>query len=530
MIPRAPAGQEPHPRRRGHRFWIPGGILIFMLIGLGTAKFFFGDLDSNIKAWLVGMVLLLALVLMLGWFLFLSRFGWRLRLTVAGILALATISLSQMLRINGTTDGRGLPRLAWKWSTPTTIILPKASGTPPIAAPAVPPALADVPQFLGPNRDGKVTGMPLATNWTSSPPRQLWRQPIGAAWSGFAVVGGRAFTQEQRGDDECITCYDVLTGQLLWSYSYPARFSQWQSGDGPHATPTVQEGRVFAYGATGILNCLNASNGSPIWSHHVLEENGLKNLQWGTSASPLVVDDLVVVTGGQSLGPTVLAYERRKGELRWRSGTDRASYSSPVAARLAGRKVVVSFNAATLTVHDLATGEMLLEHRWGGDGSPKAAQPVLLDEDRVFVTAGYGMGCEMLQVRPREDGKLTARSLWKNMRLKAQFNSIAVRDGYLYGLDDGMLACVDAASGTRRWKEARFGSGQTLLADDLILVQGEGGPIALCKASPDACRELGRIPALSSKTWNHPTLAGRYLLVRNDREAVCYELPVIAVQ
>lgn len=514
------------PQRRGHRLWIPATIFGLVVIGLAALQVFLPDLDSNLKLWAASAGVLLGLALCLVWFLFLSRFRWRLRLLVTGVLALAVIGLSQSVRVDGTIDGRGLPRLTWKWSMPPERPVTAATATPQSALEAPKPLITDVQQFFGPNRDGKVTGAHLVTDWTASPPRELWRQAIGAGWSSFSVVAGRAFTQEQRGEDECVTCYDVLSGKLAWAHRTKARFFQWQSGEGPHSTPTVDRGKVFAYGATGVLTCLDAAEGTPVWSRDVLKENDLTNLEWGVSASPLILEDLVIVTGGQPAGPTVLAYDRATGELRWRSGEDRASYSSPIIGRVAGVDVVVSFNAASFTLHNPQTGALLLSQRWGADKPPKGAQPVLLDGDRLFVTAGYGMGCEMFQISKLDDGKLSAKSLWKNLRMKAQFNSVAVRDGHLYGLDDGLLACVDAATGTRQWKEGRFGSGQSLLVDDLVLVQGERGTVTLLEASPEGCQELGQIPALSSKTWNHPTLAGRYLLVRNDREAVCYELPV----
>ena len=150
----------------------------------------------------------------------------------------------------------------------------------------------------------------------------------------------------------------------------------------------------------------------------------------------------------------------------------------------------------------------------------------MLPGDRVFLSAGYGTGCVMLQIKAGAGNQLTATPLWKNLRMKNQFNSIAVRDGHFYGLDDGQLACVEVETGDRKWKGGRYGSGQSLLVDDLVLIQTEPGPVALAEAKTDGFQELGRLPALSSKTWNHPTLAGRYLLVRNDMEAVCYELPV----
>jgi outer membrane protein assembly factor BamB len=271
---------------------------------------------------------------------------------------------------------------------------------------------------------------------------------------------------------------------------------------------------------------LDAKTGVRIWARSVLTENQLENLEWGTSASPLLTEDLVVVTGGQTRGSTVLAYRRSDGELQWKSGTDRASYASPILANLAGRRVILSFNAGTLTAHDPKTGDVVLDQKWGLDGPPKAAQPVVVDGDRVLVTAGYGMGCELFQASSDTDGKLKLTSVWKNSRLKAQFNSVAVREGHFYGLDDGLLACVSVANGERKWKDGRYGSGQSLVVDDLIMIQSEPGAVVLAEAKPYGFRELGRIAALSSKTWNFPTVAGRYLLVRNDREAVCYELPM----
>jgi outer membrane protein assembly factor BamB len=157
---------------------------------------------------------------------------------------------------------------------------------------------------------------------------------------------------------------------------------------------------------------------------------------------------------------------------------------------------------------------------------PKAAQPAVLAGDRVFLSASYGAGCVLLQITAGADGRFTAAQLWKSLRMKNHFNSVAVRDGHLYGLDDGGLACLDAGTGARTWKEGRYGAGQSLLVEDLVLIQAEAGFVVLGEAKSDAFRELGRIEALGSKTWNHPTLAGRYLLVRNDREAVAYELPV----
>lgn len=483
------------------------------------------------KMWQSMAVTLLVVLLNLLWLLFTPRFSWKKRLTGLVVVVLLVVGLKQSLRVDGTLNGTGLPRFVWKWSGPAVPVLagtPLATANTALVADGKQLAqAANVPQFFGPNRDGVVLGANLARDWKAAPPKELWRQPIGAGWSAYAVVDGRAYTQEQRGEEEMVTCYDLFTGKLLWAHADKTCFTQWQSRTGPHATPAVADGRVYSYGATGLLNCLNATTGQPIWQRSVLAENNEPNNEWGVSASPLLVDDKVVVTGGNAHGPTLFAYQRDTGRLAWKSGDDRASYASPTVATLAGKRVILSNNARGFSASDPATGAVLLDCAWGGDKWPKASQPVIVGEDRVFVSAGYGYGSHLFQLRAEADGKLSATELWHNLRMKTQFNTPAVRDGHAYGLDDGRLECLDLSTGERLWKDGSFGAGQSLLVDDLVIVQGESGPVYLAAAKPAGYEEFGRIDALSSKTWNHPTLAGRYLLVRNDREAVCYELPVV---
>ncbi len=516
------------PSSNGHRLWFLLGLALLATTGI-VAVHLKPELESNFRSWLSAAIALLTAVLGLGWLLFLSRLHWRTRLISFAILVVVGGAVAALLQVDGTVDGRGLPRFVWKWSVPAKRSL-TVSQTTPAAATTAPDVVArdipDVPQFFGPHRDGIVKNARLARDWNSTPPKQLWRQPVGAGWSAFAVVGGRAYTQEQRGESECVTCYDLLTGQLLWVHASPVHFNQWQGGDGPRATPTVHQGRVFAMGATGILDCLDAQTGQRVWSRNVLAENKLPNLIWGVSGSPLVFDDIVVVTGGLTNGPTLLAYRASNGEALWHAGTDKASYASPVITTLVGRRLILSFNASSLTANDPSTGEPLLHYPWSDDKWPKAAQPVVLEGDRIFLSSGYGAGCALLAVKAGAGGKLVASQLWKNLRMKNQFNSVAARDGFLYGLDDGLLACVEIATGERKWKDGRYGSGQTLLVDDLVIIQTEPGAVVLAEAKPDGFKELGRLPALSAKTWNHPTLAGRYLLVRNSEEMVGYELPL----
>jgi outer membrane protein assembly factor BamB len=133
----------------------------------------------------------------------------------------------------------------------------------------------------------------------------------------------------------------------------------------------------------------------------------------------------------------------------------------------------------------------------------------------------------LLQVNAAADGKLSVTEKWKNRAMKSEFSNIVAREGFAYGLDDGILACIDLATGERKWKDGRYGHGQVLLVGDLLLVQTENGSLALAEANPACFREVASLQALSSKTWNVPAVGGECLLVRNDQEAVCYKLPLL---
>lgn len=520
------------PQRKTGFPWFPTITVALVVVGIAAVQWR-PELERNLRAWGTAALALLGTLTLLIWFLASSRFRARTRLIGLAIVILCGLALKGTLRVDGTINGTGLPRLVWRGSQSGTVpaaATPTETAKNPVhGAPLL--GLEDSAQFLGPDRTGVLPVARFSTNWNTQAPRELWRRTIGLGWSSFAVVDGRVWTQEQVGDDERVICLNVASGQTLWSHSERTRFSEWQGGDGPRATPTVQDGRVYAMGGTGILLCLDAATGRLVWRRSVLEENGLSNLIWGTSSSPLIIDGLTVITGGRGSGAVLYAYRSSDGSPAWKSGDGDASYASPILATLAGRRVILSNNAASLTAHDPTTGRILFNHAWGASKWPKASQPVVLPGDRVFVSAGYGMGCQIIQVTngeagsDRATGTLKTETTWKGITMKTQFNSPGLRNGYLYGLDDGLLACIDANTGRRIWKDGRFGSGQTLIVGDTVVVQNENGTVHLCAASPDGFRELGQIAALSSKTWNQPAVAGRYLLVRNDREAVCWELP-----
>jgi outer membrane protein assembly factor BamB len=453
------------------------------------------------------------------WLLSLSRLRWGTRIEVLAVLLMGIGLAGAAVEFRGFS-GDLVPVFGWRWSAGVAGVGPGRSGTAEGTAVSSP---HDYPQFLGPGRDGRVRGVRLARAW-AEPPRRLWRQPIGAGWSGFAVAGDFAVTHEQRGEEELVTGYDRLTGELLWSHADRTRWEDPLGGPGPRATPAIHEATVYSLGGTGTLNALDLVTGALRWSTNVLEDHGVSAPRYGVSASPLVLDGVVVVAVGGRGGHALAGYDTTTGARRWSGGDGSPAYGSPRYAVLAGVPQILVLNGDAVAAHDPVAGRVLWEHPW--PSGEKTFQPLVLPGDRVLVSAGYGVGSKMLRVRDAGEDGLTVDLLWASLGLKAKFTNVVHRAGYLYGLDDGILVCLDRESGERRWKRGRYGHGQIMLVDDLLVILGEDGTVALVEAVPEAYREVARFEALAGKTWNHPALAGRHLLVRNDREAACYELPL----
>jgi outer membrane protein assembly factor BamB len=520
--PKSEAVPAPPRARRAIRWW-PAVVILALAATAVSYVRLAGERshqEQNIQTLLIGVA---AGVLLLGWALLFSRLGWKVRLLVLAAVVAGGGLAAALFEIRGVT-GDLRPIVKPRWDRPAPLEPPTAVAAPASTGTAVPSA-TDFPQFLGPQRNATVPdGVKLARDWSRTPPRLLWRQPVGAGWSGFAVVGGRAVTQEQRGETEAVVCYDLLTGRVLWTHTDPARYFTTIAGEGPRATPSITAGKVLALGATGLLNCLDLASGRRLWSTNILAANDAPLPEWGVAGSPLVQDGLVIVNPGGANARSLVAYRLADGAFAWGAGEGRGSYSSPVPATLGGTRQVIIFNQRAVVGHDALTGQVLWTHPWDSS-HPHPAAPVVLPGDRVLVSSGYGVGSELLQIERGSEGAFAARRLWKSIRLKAKFNNVVTKDGFVYGLDDGILACVDLATGELRWKEGRYGHGQCLLVGGLLLLTAENGEVVLIEPTPDERRELTKFAALRGKTWNPPALAGDLLLVRNDQEAACYLLP-----
>ena len=380
----------------------------------------------------------------------------------------------------------------------------------------------DWPGFRGRDRTAVVRGLKIAADWSASPPVRLWQRAIGPGWSSFAVHGDLLFPQEQRGDDEIVAAYRVSTGAPVWSHRDAARFWESNGGAGPRATPTFSNGRLYTFGATGILNVLDAGTGRAVWSRNVSADSNTKLPDWGFASSPLVLGDLVIVAAAGKLA----AYDVATGTPRWVGPDGGAGYSSPHLLTLDGVPQILLLDAHGATSVDPTDGTRLWEFTVPSSGaSSPIVQPALTEDGDILIGDGQASSLYRVAVAHTADG-WKAQERWRSTGLKPFFSDFVVHKGHAFGFDGSLLSSIDLADGKRKWKGGRYGSGQLiLLADqDLLLVVSEEGELALVAAAPDKFTELARIPAIESKTWNHPVVVGDVLLVRNGEQMAAFRL------
>jgi outer membrane protein assembly factor BamB len=522
------------PRKRSFfRSWLPW--IIVALAGVGISVVWIVPppyLEGHQRMFFSMLTGVLTLLLLGLWLLFFSGLRWWVRLGIPVLVIVGLIGFigGAVKRVSFT--GNMVPHFHFRWEKSHEDILNEYRARQKDASAALPPtdlAGADsFPGYRGEQRDGVVHGPALAREW-KGPLTPLWRQPCGGGYSSFAVAGNAAVTIEQRGDQEAVVCYDTATGKERWVYQYPASFEEPMGGPGPRATPTIADGKVFSLGAEGKLVCLDGTTGTLLWQADLLNDNN-KNLHWAMSGSPLVFDDVVVVNPGaqtpQAKGRALVAFERASGKEVWHTGDNQAAYSSPMLATLGGKRQILLFDAEGLAGYDDKGAGELWRKPWVTMPSQKinVAQPLVLDGDRVFITSGYGVGCAMLKVT-QPDGKWDVKELWKNKAMRCKFTSPVVFQEHLYGLDDGVLTCLEQETGKKKWRDGHYGHGQVLLAGDLLVVLGEHGELALVEATPEGFHEKGNFTALEGdRTWNPHAIAGGKVFVRNHLEMACYDL------
>jgi hypothetical protein len=519
----------------------------FLLLAIaGVAATWMVRHESMGPVWIVGYVLPAMCVALVAGAAAMRRLPEATRRAAMAAIILFACGVWALVRMEGISGDHDVT-FGWRWAkSPEERLLAQAVATepppPPPAAPAAtppkeepvdvartgaavrPPEAAAVPAkvewpgFRGPDRDGLTRGVRIVTDWTASPPVEMWRRPIGPGWSSFAVRGDFIYTQEQRGDDEVVACYRATTGAPVWVHRDPVRFFEANAGAGPRGTPTLADGRVYTFGATGIVNALGDREGGVIWSRNAAADTGVQVPYWGFSSSPLAVGDVIIV----AVAGRLIAYDSRTGKPRWLGPQGGESYSSPQLVTLGGvAQVVIVAGDATRSFAP-ADGKPLWEHRWRG---VPIVQPAMTPDGGLLIAPGSARGTRRLAIEHAHTG-WTLEERWTSTSLKPYFNDFVVHEGHAFGFDGRILACVDLRDGARKWKGGRYGNGQLILLpeQDLLLVLSEEGELALVNATPDQFTELARVPAITGKTWNHPVLVGNVLLVRNAEEMAAFRL------
>ena len=500
------------------------------------------------------LTLVVAAVLMLlwlGWFLMFSRWRWSLRLTAGVLLLLLPVAFLKVFRpVHG--GDTNLVRFEPIWAAKPAALPTDAKTESGVDLATESPS--DFPRFLGSSQDGVVGSIVIDAPKFGTDTKILWKQQSGLGWSGFAARNGFAVTMEQRAEKECVTCYEIATGQLKWLYSHNARHLDTINLGrvGPRSTPTIHNGHVYAIGAVGNLVCLQGVDGTVVWQKNLNEILGIKlgertdadglvtqyeenaNLSWGRSGAPLVVDDTIVVPGGGPAGQTratLLAFDLLTGELRWKGGDEMIAYGSPVLVTVAGQRQIMMTAETQVMGFDPVTGQVLWKYSRPGqsDGAANTSQVTVVSDTDVLVSKGYPDGGGDRIHLEQSNGTWTATAAWASTKvLKTKLTSPVIHEGFAYCLSNGFMECVQLSDGKQMWKRrGRFGHGQVLLAGKHLLLHSESGELFLLEATPDEYRELGVVKTIEGVCWNTLCLTGNRLLVRSELEAACLEIPLV---
>jgi outer membrane protein assembly factor BamB len=497
--------------------------IVLMIAGLFATSYL---LHESIATAMMGFLFVIYSVpIMCLAFVIWATYSRNLSVIPRRVTMIITIILSSGLWIFIRTDGMygdGSQDFSWRWAKTHEQRLLEESGKEPstiATAKLITDTKAEWPGFRGSNRDGIVRGVMIRTDWSVSPPVEMWRKPVGPGCSSFAVHGNLLYTQEQRGEYENVSCYSLATGEPVWKHQDKVRFYDSHSGAGPRSTPTLEGGRVYALGTTGILNVLDASDGSLIWSRNAASDAGVEVLPWGFTSSPLVVGKVVII----ALSGKLAAYDIVSGESRWFGPDGGASYSSPHLLTISEVPQVLLMSKAGAVSIEPSSGKVLWEYSWPMED--RILQPAMIEDGDLLFCADY-KSLRRVTVTRGPDG-WTFRENWTSTEMILSFQDFVVHKNHIYGFDGPSLVCLDIKNGKRTWKGNRYRGWLLLLADqDLLLMLTEKGDLALVFADPNQFAELAHFPGIRGRTWNHPALAGNIMIVRNAQEMAAFRLPL----
>ena len=397
------------------------------------------------------------------------------------------------------------------------------------------------PQWRGARRDGTAVVQNLSINWTKGELPQVWEDTLPGrekeqAFSSFAVRNSKVYSMLRDGRDEFVVCWDADSGKRLWEEHYDSGLAPNQQFNrypgGPRSTPAVDEGRVYTVGATGIFQCRDANDGTLHWQHDLLKEYGAANLQWGTSFSPLVADNLVYTNPGGPGGKSLVAFDKLSGKEVWASQDDPAGYSSPVSIEVEGERQVIFFTGQRVLGVAANDGALRWQYPWETQHAVNAATPIPYrvkvegkERQHVFISSGYNQGCALLAITPKPGGGFEVQRVFSSKRMRSHFGSPVRVGDYIYGFDETFLTCLSLHTGEVEWTRRGFNKGTLMVVNDYLLILGETGNLALVKAMPGQYPgETARADVLEGTCWVMPVVADGKVYLRNKDKVRCLDL------
>jgi outer membrane protein assembly factor BamB len=372
----------------------------------------------------------------------------------------------------------------------------------------------DWPNFRGPHHDGVSAATGLKVDW-NEPLAMVWDRNLGEAFSSFAIVGGRAFTCGTKDDKQALFCLDAETGETVWEQPIERAFPE-SHGGGTRATPTVDDGRVYIFGAHGRLVCFKADTGEQVWDRSFGDKP-----TWGYSGSVLIEGDHAIVTTGGSNG-ALTALDKRTGERIWATGSGPAGYATPYPFTHGGVRYLVAFLGDRAIVVEAEAGREVWSMAWETSYAVNASSPIYHD-GYLFLTAGYQQGCVLLKLSTGGGG-FGAEPVWRSKVLLNKFQSCILRDGNLFTSDQRGFKCVDFATGDERWNVNRIKHGTLVMTAEHLLLLTESGELQIGPVSPDGFTPTMSAEILSGRCWTVPVLSKGRIYARNLERVVCFDL------
>src|SRR5688572_8026264 len=381
----------------------------------------------------------------------------------------------------------------------------------------------DWPQHLGPSRNGVYSGP-----WSEkSNLQQLWKRGVGEGFSAPVVAQGRLILFHRQGGEEIVESIDPANGKTQWTFRYPTGYrDDFGFSAGPRGTPAVAGGRVYTYGAEGMLHAVNLETGAKVWSVDARKQFGVRKEFFGTGCSPLVDGDRVLMTLGGANEAGIAAFDAATGKLLWKALRDEAGYSSPTVATIGGQRHALFFTREGLVDADPANGRIRFQHRWRArqQASVNAAVPLVV-RNQVFLSASYDTGAVLLEITGD-----AAKPVWSgDESLSNHYSTSVVKDGYLYGFHGRQefgqeFRCVEWKSGKVMWKVERFSAGTVTLAGTHLLVLKEDGELVIAAASPKGFQSVRKARLLSGTVRPYPALAGGRLYARSEDTLAAWKI------